>query len=117
MKEEQLSEAWSLDADPPESVNNEPINDPLGLLIDENSSNSNLGGGVGVTGIALRTQSSVNSAIMRTPSIASNTPVTPASSVASSVISSAANAVPTGNLINFSDQVRHAAFWLSIKPR
>jgi hypothetical protein len=31
-KEEQLSETgWSLDADPPESVNNEPINDRLGL--------------------------------------------------------------------------------------
>ena len=32
VKEEQLSETgWSLDADPPESVNNEPINDRLGL--------------------------------------------------------------------------------------
>ena len=32
VKEEQLSETgWSIDADPPESVNNEPINDPLGL--------------------------------------------------------------------------------------
>ena len=29
VKEEQLSEAWSLDADPPESVINEPINDQL----------------------------------------------------------------------------------------
>jgi hypothetical protein len=27
VKEEQLSEAWSLDVDPPESVINEPIND------------------------------------------------------------------------------------------
>ena len=36
MKEEQLSETgWSLDADPPESVNNDTINDRLGL--DENS--------------------------------------------------------------------------------
>lgn len=37
MKEEQLSETgWSLDADPPESVNNDTINDRLGIT-DENS--------------------------------------------------------------------------------
>lgn len=36
VKEEQLSETgWSLDADPPESMNNDTINDRLGL--DENS--------------------------------------------------------------------------------
>ena len=40
VKEEQLSETgWSLDADPPESVNNEPINDRLGL--DENPMSNN----------------------------------------------------------------------------
>lgn len=33
-----MSEAWSLDADPPESVTNEIINDPL----DENTSMANL---------------------------------------------------------------------------
>ena len=38
LKEEQMSEAWSLDADPPESVTNEIINDPL----DENTSAANL---------------------------------------------------------------------------
>ena len=40
VKEEQLSETgWSIDADPPESVNNEPINDRLGL--EENSVTNN----------------------------------------------------------------------------
>lgn len=37
LREEQMSEAWSLDADPPESVTNEIMNDPL----DENTSNAN----------------------------------------------------------------------------
>jgi hypothetical protein len=42
-EEEQLSETgWSLDADPPESVNNEPISDRLiGLDIDNNKSRLN----------------------------------------------------------------------------
>jgi hypothetical protein len=30
VKEEQLSEAWSLDADPPESVMNDPLDDNTG---------------------------------------------------------------------------------------
>lgn len=42
VKEEQLSETgWSLDADPPESVNNDPINDRLGIE-ENNTSRFNL---------------------------------------------------------------------------
>ena len=85
-------------------MNNEPINDPLGLMIDENSSNSNLGASNTVgQAIPIRTQNSVNPTIIRTPSTASNAPATPASSVASSVVG---NPVSSGNLINLTnDQV------------
>lgn len=69
LKEEQMSEAWSLDADPPESVTNEVINDPL----DENTSTTNLS--ISSTNQASnisRTSKSVGNIYANTTSVSNN---------------------------------------------
>jgi hypothetical protein len=61
LREEQMSETgWSLDADPPESVTNEPINDRLGL--DENSLISVASSVTSATNTPLQHSSSLNMA-------------------------------------------------------
>jgi hypothetical protein len=92
-REEQLSETgWSLDADPPESVNNEPLNERV-LGLDENipSSNTNT------------LQSRNNSSSNKLTNLINN------SSINSALINNGLNQnitiSTTNNLINFNDQV------------
>ena len=96
-REEQLSETgWSLDADPPESVNNEPINDRV-LGLDDNISSSNTN----------TLQSRNNSSSNKLANLVNNNNI----NHASIQIQNGINQNPTinsnnNNLINFNDQVR-----------
>jgi hypothetical protein len=93
-REEQLSETgWSLDADPPESVNNEPLNDRV-LGLDENISSSNTN----------TLQSRNNSSNNKLTNLTNNNSINSVSTQNGLNQNTLTN-ISNTNLINFNDQV------------